>query len=167
MENLFLNLQDGNKKGQIRIKPDTAYEWQYVIDENTSLKINNVFLIDEGSKWFDFLRFQDSANFAISKKVKELLEINNLTGWSCFPIIIENASDKEYFCFQITSNKAGKILNKKELLNYIDEFIKFDNSTWDGSDFFTLQETGIVACLPKVKNVLEKSKVTNVIFESL
>jgi len=50
--------------------------------------------------------------------------------------------------------KIGEFIGPNSILllnNYEDDYIKFDESTWDGSDFFTLKNTGITACTKKLK----------------
>jgi hypothetical protein len=58
-------------------------------------------------------------------------------------------------------------LNLKRLNNFEDDYIDFDTKTWDGSDIFNLDETGIIACTKKVKDILTKHKFTNVEIENL
>jgi hypothetical protein len=153
-------------KAQVRIDTKVDYEFSYVLDSNTNLIHENEFYVDQGKNWFDIVRFQDIPNFAISQKVKDLFEENNITGWTCFPIIIKDYSDKSYYGFQILS-KAGKILNLEKLSNYIDKYHEFDISAWNGSEIFTLEETGITACTGKVKELCENAKITNIKFDRL
>jgi hypothetical protein len=153
-------------KAQVRIEAKADYEFSYVLDSDTNLIYENEFYVDQGKNWFDIVRFQDIPNFAISQKVKNLFEENNITGWTCFPIVIQDHSDKSYYGFQILS-KAGKILNLEKLSNYIDKYHEFDINTWNGSEIFTLEETGITACTSKVKELCENAKITNIKFDRL
>lgn len=162
----FFSIELVPGQGQIRIEAEVDYEFSYVLDGNTNLINENHFYVDQGKNWFDIVRFQDIPNFAISQRVKNLLEENDIKGWTCFPIVIRDNTDKTYYGFQILS-KAGKILNLKKLSNYVDEFVEFDINTWDGSEIFTLEDTGITACTHKVKELCEKAMITNIKFKRL
>jgi hypothetical protein len=163
---MFYKIREGTKSNTIRVSPLANYDVGGLLSNETPLIRNNIFRVKMGSKWYDIITFLDGVNFAISKKVKELLEEYKITGWSCFPIIIQGAEEKEYYAFQILS-EAGRILNLETLNNYEEEFVKFDITTWNGTDFFTLEETGIAVCVPKVKELIEKAKITNIGFKPL
>jgi hypothetical protein len=111
---------------------------------------------------YDLLSFNNCTFEAISFKFKKVLEENGLIKWKCFPIQIESISE-QYFVFYDLS-VAGNILNLEKVNDY-EEDIKFDISTWDGSDIFHLKNTLCTICTEDVKNVLEKNKITNVKFE--
>ena len=162
---MFYKFNTENKKGAIKIKPNLEYNTLSVIGIDSSLMKNCVFKIVSGNNWFDLIRFDDSLNFAISKLLKELLENNAVTGWSCFPIEIHDC-EREYYVFQNTS-KAGAILNLEALNNYETENIDFDVSTWDSSDIFNLDKTLLNVCTERVKNILEKAKIRNIEFRPL
>lgn len=161
----FYRFGGAYKKSAIRIQSEIKYNTLDILYTDSPLIQKNVFYIDRGKKIFDILEFSDSSNFAISKKVKELFEVNNITGWACFPIIIKGISE-EYFGFQ-TLSKAGRILNLEAVNRYETENREFDINTWDGSDIFNLEETLLSVCTPRVKEILEKSKVTNLEFKTL
>ena len=166
MSNVFFDFCATSIKDRIRIKPICDYENRYVLSSGTILENNNLFTVDEESKWHDIIRFQDVSNFAISKKVKTILELNNISGWSCFLIQIKSYENKEFYAFQILS-KAGKILNLEALNNYIEDSIRFDESSWNGTDFFTLENTGLTICNSKVVDLFAKNKINNVKFNFL
>ena len=147
-------------RNPIKIQSAVKYDTLENIKEDSPLINQNKFTVTSGKQWYDFLPFSDSFFFAISKRVKEIFEANNITGLAYFPILIEN-TDKEYFGFYITSY-AGKILNLDEITSYETDKHEFDHQTWDGSEIFTLQETLLCICKQKVKDLLEKYKVTNV-----
>jgi hypothetical protein len=62
------------------------------------------------------------------------------------------------------TSAAGKIENLERLNNLEDETIEFNTSSWDGSDIFYLQDTLCLICTPKVKDILEYNKITNISF---
>ena len=45
--------------------------------------------------------------------------------------------------------------------------IKWNKEKWDGSDIFYLEETFISVCTERVKEIIEKAKITNISFEPL
>lgn len=160
----FYKLNNAMKRSSIELRPNCKqYKIGEFIGPNSILLLNNDFGVVKGNKWFDLIPFYgDPINFIISHKMKTLFKENNISGWDCFEIYIDKYSEKKYYVFQITSREAGKIINLDELNNYEDDYIKFDESTWDGSDFFTLKNTGITACTKKVKDLLGKNNITNV-----
>jgi hypothetical protein len=108
---------------------------------------------------------QDPWNFAVSERFKKNLEENNITGWNCYPIIIEN-TDLKYFGFQITG-RAGIISDYDEDGDRVYGSIKVEQETWDGSDIFCIGDTAITVITPKLYELLESSKITNIEFDDL
>lgn len=159
MEAKFYTLSAEDKKDCIRIQTMVEYETLKILGKESILVGANTFTIASGKKWFDVAQFDDSQSFAISKRVKQLLERNNVTGWSCFPILIDSTT-QEYFGFQILSS-AGPILNLDALNNYETELTEFDINTWDGSDIFTMESTLRVVCTSRVKKMLKYAKISN------
>lgn len=153
----------------IRIYPihEEFHDVNALLNATTPLVNKNDFKIEMGNKWNDILPWPDVGNIAISEKIKNIFEESNLTGWSCFPIIIKNYPNTKYFAFQFISKRAGKILNLKALDSYEEDRVKFDINTWDGSDFFSLTDTSIKACTPKVKEIIEKHKIKGLVFYPL
>ncbi len=156
----FYRFRPNNEKNCIRIKSSVNYNTLEIIGMNSPLILENNFKIARGKKNFDIIPFDDSLNFAISKRVKELLEINKVSGWNCFSIMIEGVND-EYYAFQNLSI-AGPILNLDAVNNYETDFRKFDIKTWDGSDIFNLTNTLINCCVERVKDIFEINKVSNI-----
>ena len=161
----FYHFRSNNEKNCIRIKPKAKYDTQNIIEKDNILVDKNEFIKVSGKKLFDILQFDDSLNIAISRPLKELLEKNKITGWSCFPIVIEGV-ENDYFCFQNLS-KAGPILNLEAVNNYETEYIEFDTETWDGSDVFNLQNTLLNVCTASVKELFESAKITNILIQDL
>lgn len=159
MDNIFYRLDGAYKKNAIRIQPTENYDTLKIMDKSTLLNSNTKFNIIEGKKQFDILQFNDSSNFAISEKVKDLLENNNVTGWGFFPIKIEGITES-YYAFQ-NLGKAGRILNLDAINNYETKYREFDIRTWDGSDIFNLENTLLNVITYRVKELLESAKITN------
>jgi hypothetical protein len=159
MDYTFYMLDGAYKENAITIQSEVSYNTIKIFNGSNSEKIISNFRIEDGNELNDIVQFADSSNFAISEKLKSILEINQITGWSCFPIKINGINEK-YYAFQNLS-KAGKILNLDEINNYTTKHRIFDLKTWDGSDIFNLDNTLINVISSKVKEILELSKITN------
>lgn len=153
-------------RSPVKIHAKAQYNSLEVITLESPLIKNNIFEKNSGTYWYDFVQFSNSFDFVISEKVKNELEKNNITGYSAFPIVIDGFEDKKYFGVAITS-KSGPILNLEKLNNYIDENVLFDLKTWGGSDIFNLENTGIMACTEKVKEIILDNKFSNVEIKEL
>lgn len=178
MSNLpLINPKDGNSfyrlntriyhgNSPIRIQALVEYDTLENITTKSPLIKNNIFKVMKGTKWVDFMPFNNSFDFAISERVKIAFEASNITGVFYFPIILQNQPEKKYYCFGITSF-AGKILNLERTNNFEDDHIEFDISTWDGSDVFTLEETGLKVCTKRVVDILTFNNFSNVEYKLL
>lgn len=165
MEHQFYSFGTDYKRSAVEIETKIPFKSGDHIPLDSEMITNNVFEIVKGKKFFDLVGFADSdLHFAISKRFKELLEVNNVKGWACFPIVL-NGSDEEYFVFQPTF-VAGPILNLEKVNRY-EEQVKFDINTWDGSGIFTLKNTTLIACTEEVKQLIEEAGITNIDFQEL
>ncbi|NBX81271.1 MAG: hypothetical protein EBQ94_13025 [Flavobacteriales bacterium] len=161
----FYRISNAYKRSAIQILTTQNFSLSEHIPLDSPMISNNKFIVDSGKKWFDLVGFANShIHFAISSKFKSILETQNVKGWTCFPIEIDESNDK-YYVFQFTS-MAGEILNREKLNRY-EEKLKFDLNTWDGSGIFTLKGTTIRVCTKDVKEILEKEKITNIEFDEL
>jgi len=165
MMELIRTLVRGNKKGAVRIQSKVKYEIFGSFEDPSFLKENNIFRVDEGNKFFDLIGYQDPWNFAISERFKNVLEENNIKGWNCYPIIIENVELK-YFGFQIIS-RAGLLAEYDEDGDMVYGTIKVDVDTWDGSDIFCIGNTAIMVITSKLYESIKGSKISNVEFDTL
>jgi len=157
---MYYRFTDAEKRSAIRVKTSIEYDYVEEFQNPTSL-IGASFSIYKGKKLFDLIGFCEVVNFAISRRFKTLLEENRITGWSCYPIKIENIED-EYFGFHV-EGKGGSCINRdKDGLIPMFKPVLFDENKWDQSDIFNIDDTGIIACVPKVKDLVEKAKITNV-----
>ncbi|POR24152.1 hypothetical protein BWK58_08495 [Flavobacterium columnare] len=157
----ILDVKISYGRSPIKVQSQTKYnKFEHLSDKSDIVK-NNKFKVDSGKKWFDIIQFADSFKFAISEKVKDVLEINNITGWNCFPIEIENYPEQKYFVFYVTEI-VGELTNLEALNNYETKKHEFDLNTWNGTDFFTNKNTLNIICSEKVKLLFEQNKITNV-----
>jgi hypothetical protein len=165
MINKFYRFRSDDKRSAVEIETKVPFKTGSYIPLDSEMVINNIFVIGAGKKFFDIAGFVDSfEHFAISKRFKDLLEMNKVKGWACFPIIIKGTSE-EYFVFRPTF-EAGPILNLEKVNRY-EEPLKFDISTWDGSGIFTLKNTTTIICTEEVKKLIENAKITNISFREL
>ncbi|HNU34809.1 MAG TPA: hypothetical protein PKN75_14570 [Bacteroidia bacterium] len=114
--------------------------------------------ISEGKNLYDIIGFQDISNFAISEKVYNLLISNNITGWRSFDVSIKGVNEK-YFGFQVIG-RSGRLILPKTKGFYTG--YKFDQNTWDNSDFFSPEGTALLFCTQKVRDILQENGVTNI-----
>jgi hypothetical protein len=159
MEREFFRFGGATNLDVVRILPRSLYDPVSLLNLGSGLSEGEVFYIDEGHKVYGIIEFNDPSNFAISFKVKKILEDNRVTGWGCFPIRIEGIASP-YFAF-LNLAKAGPILNLEDVNNYRTKNRHFDVATWDGSDIFNLENTLLHVCVPRVKKLLIEAKVTN------
>ncbi len=163
---MFYRILNARKKSAIGIEAKVKYDDIDEFFKPNILKKENKFSPYQGTKFFDLIAYCDPVNIAISEKLKNILEQNNITGWSYYPIEIEG-TDLRYYGFQMLG-KAGPVTNLDEDGFVPIDDIEFDVKTWDGSDIFNLEDAGgIKVCTPRVKEVLEKAKITNIGFEPL
>lgn len=163
---MYYKISVKEQRGAISIKTNLEYDYYKIFRNSEPLK-NQLFKIYKGTKNMDLVSFWgEPVNFGISEKLKKLLEENKITGWSTYPIKIETIEDN-YYGFQITG-KGGEITNRDK---YGDapmfKPIKWNKEKWDGSDIFYLEETFISVCTERVKEIIEKAKITNISFEPL
>lgn len=114
--------------------------------------------ITEGSKLYDIVGFQDTSNFAISERLYNLLQEHHIIGWRGYEINIKGVEEK-YYGFQVVG-RCGKLEQPKEAGFYTG--YKFDYNSWDKSDLFSPDETVLLLCTQKVRDLLKKNKITNV-----
>ena len=163
---MHYRISSDRKKGAVCIEANIKYDDMEIFYNPKKIVENNVFKIYKGNKFFDLIEYCDPLNFAISEKLKEKLEENKITGWSCYPIVIDGSNEK-YYGFQVTG-RAGTVTNLDEDGFIPMEDIEFDINTWDGSDIFNLEDAGgIKVCTPRVKEILENAKMTNIEFSPL
>jgi len=161
----FVSFFLGHKRSAVRIEAKTKYEIFGSFSNPSFIKEHNEFRVDEGRKFFDLIGYQDPWNFAISERFKNLLEENKISGWDCYPIIIED-SDLKYFGFQVIG-KAGPITSLDEDGDPMHGCTEFDENTWDGSDIFCLEDTAVIVCTTNVRDIILKTNITNIEFADL
>jgi len=159
MKENFYRISSAYKRDCIKIQSNVKYNTLQLINDGHILIINNEFNLEKGKKEFDIIEFNDSILWAFSEKVKDLIEKENCKGFDFFELKINGIENKYYHLKNLYI--AGPITNLKQINSYKTKFREFDIKTWNGSDLFTLKDTLLVVCTQKVKDALEKAKITN------
>ena len=139
-----------------------------------------VFKQSAGKKMSDVLDTERPWLYLISGKLKNTLEVNNLTGWKTYPIKLYDKKDNEihgYYGFSVAGRSGpiyydeSKILEEKKvptgpLVKYFKgRFI--DPESWDGSDFFLPEGTIGITVNGKTAEMLKKEKISNLVLDPL
>lgn len=162
---MFYRFNTKSPNNVARIQPMVSYTGLEMLTEDSVLINNNNFVIVKGKILYDLIPYNNSRFFAISDRLKNILEENDIKGIRFFPIRIESIYQL-YFGIILTS-KTGPILNREAFLKREEENIKFDINTWDGCDIFTIEDTLLFVCTDKVYNLIKRHKITNVKIEPL
>jgi len=167
MKETFFRLFSALEQDAIIVTPEVEYQFGQrtsLLLEDTILKDNNLFFIEEGHNWFDIIEFSESEDLLFSDRIISLFNENNIGGFESFRVNIEGNTNYHAI---IVKSIAGRILNLEALNNMETRNVEFDYSTWDGSDFFSLENTLIYACTKRVKEILETAKCTNILIRPL
>jgi hypothetical protein len=135
----------------------------------------------EGTRWLDYLGTQRAPLRFISERLLAAFEAEGLTGWKSHRVQLlrkdgrDSASDYRLFT---VIGRCGPVDNAKSTC--VDKIVfgnprgakvwkgmYFDESTWDGNDFFSPGQTALMFATQKVKSVLEREKATNIAIVSL
>ncbi|MEN2402535.1 hypothetical protein GKZ90_0022280 [Flavobacterium sp. MC2016-06] len=152
-----------NKRSSVIIKANIKYDMFKIFPDLLFIKENNVFKVDEGKIFFDFIGDQGPLKF-MSEQFKNLLEDNGIKGLEFFPIIMEGIDLKYYGYTKKTFNSYCKY---DEDGDSVYGTFEVDMTLWDGSDIFFLKDSGATVCTPRVREIIEKAKITNVEFKDL
>ena len=152
----FYKFRWAQKKNELFIEQKLSYNDQLLkkgqIIPNAPVQVK----VSEGKIFYDIVRFQDPFNFAISQKVYDLLKKNEISGWAAYEISIENKTEK-YFGFQVLG-RCGK-LKRPSTPGFIKGY-DFDYKSWDGSDFFCPNETMLIFCTQRIKDIFDSNKIS-------
>ncbi len=163
---MFYRFNTKSPNNVARIQPMVSYTGLEMLTEDSVLINNNNFVIMKGKILYDLIPYNNNCSFfAISDRLKNILEENDIKGIKFFPVRIEGV-DELYFGIILTS-KTGPILNNEALLKHEEDNVKFDINTWDGCDIFTIETTLLFVCTDKVYNLIKRHKITNVKIEPL
>lgn len=185
----FFTLHDG--RGSMRLvpcfRPEEWDDFKIGNDENVPNE-KLCFIALGGKKFWDVVTAGQGLLFAISERVVRLLQDNNITGCKFYPITIKGHEDLKYYLLTITG-KCGPLDDSKavfiETLSGPETKIQNSNitipkqhfsvmkgksvrlETWDGCDFFLVENTLESLVTERVKDLFKKHRINNVYLEDL
>jgi hypothetical protein len=117
----------------------------------------------------------------VSDRVIQLFQENAFSGWSTYPVLARGKDGEQldgYYGLSVTG-RCGPIDNSMSEEVWRDSSspqgnryqawlgLYFRENAWDGSDIFSPDRTSFVFVVEKVKNAMEKAKLTNFEFQRL
>ncbi|WP_299441267.1 hypothetical protein [uncultured Aquimarina sp.] len=161
---MFYILRNAQKRGE------AVLEWVNKDFERSDLILGkskgdqpSKFKIAMGKRLYDANFFNDGINKSISQEFLKILKDNALKGWDVYNLEMDKPKDKRYG-LQVTG-RCGKLIKPEQKGFYIG--YNFDHNSWDGSDFFCPEGTALIFCTEKAKDILTKSKISNIEFEDI
>ena len=158
----FTTILLGHRKRQVRLQAKVSYD-PFRIFNFQHIKDNNLFYIDEGDVFYDFIGDQGPLRF-ISDKFKNLLENNGVKGVSFIPIKI-NGSNLQYYV--LSETEIDSICEYDSDGDRIYGTFQIDFTSWNGEEVFYLKGSGATVCSLRVKELIERNNISNVSFEDL
>lgn len=157
----FTTIMLGNKKRQVRLQADVSYDPFQIFPDLQHVKDNNLFHIDEGDVFYDFIGDQGPLRF-ISDNFKDLLENNGVKGVSFIPIKIYG-SRLQYYA--LLETQIDSICEHDSDGDHIYGTFQIDFTSWNGEELFYLKDSGAIVCSLRVKELIERHNISNVSFE--
>lgn len=119
----------------------------------------------DGKVLRDALDMRALHHILISDNIQKIFIDNQLTGWRSYPVIVYDKKGNKipgYHGFTVTG-RGGEmkyLIDKKELPigKARSQYIQWDKSQWDGSDFFWVKPMWLLAT-QKVKDVFMREKI--------
>lgn len=87
-----------------------------------------------------------------------MLQEHSITGWNANEISIKGVKEK-YYGFQVLG-RCEKLEQPNEAGFYTG--YEFEYISWDKSDFFSPDETVLLFCTQKIRDILKKYKITDI-----
>ena len=132
-----------------------------------------VFQQVSGKKFTDILNTGWPSFYLISDKFKNLLEEQHFTGWTTYPILLQDKKGNQiegYHGFSVTGVSGPISYGNSPTFEarYVPTgpLVRFykggniDLSKWDGSDFFVPKNTTEIVVVKGVAELLKKYKIT-------
>lgn len=142
----------------------TDYKFDSTMNFTTiMLGHNNLFHIDEGDVFYDFIGDQGPLRF-ISDNFKGLLENNGVKGVPFIPIKIYG-SRLQYYA--LLETQIDSICEHDSDGDHIYGTFQIDFTSWNGEELFYLKDSGAIVCSLRVKELIERHNISNVSFEGL
>lgn len=137
------------------------------------------FDVAQGSETCDVLWTQLVIPLCISARVVRLLQQNDVSGWSTYPVEVLDNNGRllaDYHGFSVTGAICSADYSRSTVVTKpppaprgrsydVYRGLYFDADDWDGSDMFWVGRVRVV--VEKVKKIFEQNKVSNVCFTPL
>lgn len=134
-----------------------------------------------GSRQYDFVGTTHAVIRLVSSRVVELLHREGVTGWATFDVEVLSKRGMPIegyhglaitgICGSIDNSKSPRVWREPAVSggNRYQAWLGLypDLDSWDGSEVFGPPATGYVFVTERVKNLLERHKVTGVRFQKL
>jgi len=111
----------------------------------------------------------------ISFRVFEILKVNNIVGWSTYPVEVFNRKGEiltGYFGLSVTGSECRRDSSRSQIITkqavsggepfHVYKGLYFIESDWDGSDIFIVRRYGGIVVTQKVRDLFKSSKVNNI-----
>jgi len=178
--NEFYCLSGSFLRGELRVRPR-----QRIADEYRLIRAEDlpekplIFDWHMGKKLTDFMPTALAPVELISDRVVAIFKSFEITGWTTYPVVVHNKDGSKidgYNGLAITGH-CGQLDDSRCIqkqfpppssvapsrLSWIGYY--FEEKSWDGSDIFIPEGTGIIIVTNRVKEIIRKNKLTNVDFE--
>ena len=149
-------------KGEIELKELLNYDYNF------------------GTKLYDLINSGFAGIYLLSNKVINLLKENQISGWMTYPCNLFDKQKNEVLGYSLFSVKGrcgpiDRLKSERHIKQYtqtgkpvdILKGLYFEMDTWDGSDIFSPEGTLYTFVNEKVKEILIKNKVTNILFDRI
>jgi hypothetical protein len=177
--NTYYSFSDNDIRGALHLKTINNVDGHEIFQNNLEgieLPIQLTKL--QGKKPHDIISCGWACLYVISERVKQMLEMHEITGWTTFPVQISEGliTNSEYYGFSVIG-KSGPIINEQSKLTKMpprmpggseyEEYIgiHFDEATRNQVDFFTPKGTTMALTTERVKDLFYQEKITNCAFE--
>ena len=124
---------------------------------------------ETGKRMRDFLDTRCPSFYLISERTINLLKDNKITGWRTYPIELYDKKGNQingYSGFSVVGS-GGSLGNleqrRKDSISHMQFFI----NQWDGSDFFSFEDTLFIITTQNVKDLFKKNKIDAVEFSPI
>jgi len=177
----FYELDDPLASRPLRLSPEGYTDWltkdQAIelfrgrLELDTPLKLGAYM----GGQATDFLWSGLTPLVYISNRVAELLQKNNISGWTTYPVEIYGRKGEPlpaYYGFAVTGGECRRDRSHSQIVTKqavpggkpfeVYKGLYFYEEDWDGSDIFIVRRYGGIVVTEKVYKTLKRTKVTNI-----
>jgi hypothetical protein len=169
----FYTINDICKPGLKGLYPHLSLEIIDRIDLEGYIPEGIVRLHRKGKKFGDFVFSGHVGLLVVSRRIIELFEKYEITGYKAIPTTVIDSDQLEYCLLAITSRCTAIDYSKSEVFIHppivpdgpsFEAYrgLPFEIESWDGSDFFRPYNSRWTIVTNKVKDILISHKATNV-----